>query len=463
MANKSISGVHTDVVTVGGDSNTWTMGASATIVSVTYGISVGAGANNNIFNIAGSINAAQGAVMCQAPRMTVNLSQAGHLEGVYGIFMQGTGRLVANVDGEIDGLQYGIGSGAASTRVALGAQGSISGPIGIYVPIGTTFVGDIQGDISNALYGIVSGADDVKIEIGSNAAISAQLGLNLYGTAADVRNNGQIDAIVGMTLGCDDARIVNGTQGEVTSIQYCIATGSDAGEVVRIVNHGVMISSDFGAVVYGDDGDERVVNDGRMVGILSFDDGNDQLDTRGGTVKGIIYGGAGDDTLITDRASHKLTESGGEGTADTVRSTVSYTLSDNVERLFLLGQKDIDATGTTLADILHGNAGDNDIKGLAGADTLYGHKGNDRLFGGADLDADLFYFATGDGKDRVMDYLDGVDQLHLEGWNALTSLTDLKNNHATNQGANLLIEAGGDSLLVLGIHKSDLDAGDVYF
>ena len=127
----------------------------------------------------------------------------------------------------------------------------------------------------------------------------------------------------------------------------------------------------------------------------------------------------------------------------------------------LLGKADINGTGTTLADVLHGNAGDNILKGKAGMDHLYGHKGNDRLFGGGD--ADWFYFSTGDGKDRVMDYVDGSDQLHLEGWNAITSLADLKNNHASNQGGNLLIEAGGDSLLVLGIQKADLDVGDVYF
>jgi Ca2+-binding RTX toxin-like protein len=109
---------------------------------------------------------------------------------------------------------------------------------------------------------------------------------------------------------------------------------------------------------------------------------------------------------------------------------------------------------------LRGNTGANDLKGLAGADAFWGGKGNDRLFGGDG--GDSFHFSTGDGKDRVMDFDAGIDALHLEGWTTLADLDDLKNHFATDRGNNLVIKAGNDSLTILGIHKADLDATNVF-
>jgi Ca2+-binding RTX toxin-like protein len=81
-------------------------------------------------------------------------------------------------------------------------------------------------------------------------------------------------------------------------------------------------------------------------------------------------------------------------------------------------------TGTSLDDFLHGNSGDNQLKGLAGIDNLWGHKGNDKLSGGGD--GDHFHFATGDGKDVITDFTDASDFLRQEDWKAITSFSDLK-------------------------------------
>jgi hypothetical protein len=59
-----------------------------------------------------------------------------------------------------------------------------------------------------------------------------------------------------------------------------------------------------------------------------------------------------------------------------------------------------------------------------------------------------------------MDYDDTMDIIDLSDWNAITSLSDLKSHHAHNQGSDVIIEAGGDSLLIKGVHESDLDTGD---
>jgi len=355
----------------------------------------------------------------------------------YGFYGAGQDHNAITVKGDIYAQDGAIYCDGIATRTVVDKGGLLSGYYGVYY----------AGDHSRAT---------------NNGTIYAYYGL--YADAGQIRfvNNGLINAnFYGVYLADASDTFTNGRKGLIHTDGYAIErTGGAAGQHTITINHGLVSGGQY--AFDSSNSDDTLVNDGRLIGTIAMGNGDDTLDTRGGVVKGVIEMAGGDDTLFTDRASHVLTEALGDGT-DTVKSTVSYTLSPNVERLFLLGNTDINGKGNARADKLHGNSGDNDLKGMAGADDLWGHKGNDRLFGGADLDADLFYFSTGDGKDKVMDYVDGADQLHLEGWNALTSLTDLKNNHATNQGGNLLIEAGGDSLLVLGINKSDLDAGDVYF
>jgi hypothetical protein len=221
-----------------------------------------------------------------------------------------------------------------------------------------------------------------------------------------------------------------------------ILASTSAGHNFKIVNHGTVISSDVGYAIVGGDGNEKVVNDGLLNGAIVLGGGDDVLDGLGGSVKGDILGGLGDDTLITDKTSHKLVENGGEGT-DTVKSSANYTLSAEVEKLFLIGNGDVDGTGNAIGNILRGNSGDNKLKGLGGAD--------------------VFRFSTGGGDDTVLDLATGVDDINLSDWDAISNFTKLL-NHAQNDGnGNVVIEAGGDSLKIANMLKGDLDVNDFIF
>jgi Ca2+-binding RTX toxin-like protein len=81
-----------------------------------------------------------------------------------------------------------------------------------------------------------------------------------------------------------------------------------------------------------------------------------------------LAGGAGNDVYEIHRASDVIVEQAGQGT-DTVRSSVSLALADNVENLSLTGVASINATGNALGNLLAGNAGDNVLDGLGGVDT----------------------------------------------------------------------------------------------
>lgn len=92
-------------------------------------------------------------------------------------------------------------------------------------------------------------------------------------------------------------------------------------------------------------------------------DYDDEL--QGNTGANKVFGGfGGDDTYVTD-GGDTIVEAAGKGT-DSVRSSVSHTLSANVENLTLTG------TGNCLANVITGNTGINELNG----------GGDDRLTGG---------------------------------------------------------------------------------
>lgn len=347
--------------------------------------------------------------------------------------------ITVNVDGSVAGYQAAIYLMGANARVNISNTGEISG-----------------------VYGVAVGGNNARV-VNDGAFTSSMYGLAaMGGENSTLQNNGSITAAVGIfAQGADDIDLINGARGTIIGMQYGLAVDLDPGDTARIVNHGkVQVTYDVGFAVRGSDGDETVINDGVMLGSVDLSGGNDILDNRGGTIKGSIIGDFGDDTLIVDSAKTKLVESTGEGT-DTIKSTVSYTLSANVEKLFLLGNKDIEGNGNVSANILHGNAGDNILRGKAGIDNLFGHKGNDRLFGGTE--ADIFHFSKGDGNDKVMDFETTIDDIDLSGWAAISDFATLF-SHAKNDGdGNVVIKVGTDSLTIVDMVKGDLDANDFIY
>ena len=237
----------------------------------------------------------------------------------------------------------------------------------------------------------------------------------------------------------------------------------------------------------------------------------------GGEGADSMAGGAGNDTYVVDNAADQVVEAAGEGT-DTVRASLTYRLTDNVEHLTLTGEAAINGTGNGLANTLTGNSGNNILEGGKGNDTLMGEAGNDTLMGGAGKDtllggagkdwlnggegadsmaggagndtyvvdnaADQVVEAAGEGTDTVLASLtyrlaDNVEHLTLTGAAAINGIGNgLANALTGNSGNNTLEggkgndtlsgEAGNDTLLggagndrlLGGAGKDRLNGGD---
>jgi Ca2+-binding RTX toxin-like protein len=150
----------------------------------------------------------------------------------------------------------------------------------------------------------------------------------------------------------------------------------------------------------------------------------------GNTATNVLTGMSGDDTYIVDSILDEIVEAAAGG-IDTVKSSASYTLSANVENLFLTGANAINGTGNSLSNQIVGNSGSNIIDGGGGDDTLSGGVGND-----------TYIFGIGSGQDVITDN-DGlpgnIDTIQLSAGIAPSNIRvfrDYSNLYLTINGTN---------------------------
>ncbi|MBY5284947.1 hypothetical protein F2Y95_25265 [Aphanizomenon flos-aquae CCAP 1446/1C] len=179
----------------------------------------------------------------------------------------------------------------------------------------------------------------------------------------------------------------------------------------------------------------------------------------GGTGADTLIGGLGNDVYYVDNAGDTVTELLNEGT-DTVYSTISYTLTGNVEKLILQGTTAINGTGNELNNTITGNSVDNTLIDGVGNDTLNGGTGADALIGGVGNDiyyvddsGDIVTELLNEGTDTVYStvsytLVSNVEKLTLQGTTAINGTGNALNNTITgNSGDNILIgDLGNDTL-----------------
>ena len=160
------------------------------------------------------------------------------------------------------------------------------------------------------------------------------------------------------------------------------------------------------------------------VNTLTGTEQNDWIDSKGGA--DTLTGRLGDDTYVVRHEQAQVVEKANGG-IDQIRSSVNYTLPDNVENLLLLGTLNVNGTGNAQANNVVGNWGNNVITGGLANDVLTGDKG-----------MDTFIINRGDGSDIITDFQTG-DAVQLNGYGFST--------FAEVQSA--MTEVGDDTYLAL--------------
>ena len=164
------------------------------------------------------------------------------------------------------------------------------------------------------------------------------------------------------------------------STQTSIGEGTD-----RLYDIQDIIGSVGQDTLVGDDGvnslrggaDNDLLIGGLGADILMGEDGNDTM-----------LGGLGNDIYYVENAGDVITEKLNEGT-DVVNSSITYSLSANVENLTLTGTTAINGIGNNLNNTITGNESNNILTGNAGNDVLNGGIGIDTMLGG--IGNDTYY------------------------------------------------------------------------
>ena len=205
----------------------------------------------------------------------------------------------------------------------------------------------------------------------------------------------------------------------------------------------------------------NVMTGNGLVNNLQGGAGHDTLD--GGAGADVMVGGTGNDTYTVDDPGDQVTEALNAG-ADTVLSSVTYQLSNNIEKLTLTGGSNINGTGNALNNILTGNSGTNVLTGGLGNDIYVVQNETDSVVENGNEGTDVVQslaatFALGGNVEHLT--LLGDADLAGTG-NALNNI--ITGNEGDNtldggDGNDVLGGSGGDDVLLGGVGVDQLIGG----
>ena len=328
-----------------------------------------------------------------------------------------------------------------------------------------TYVVDAASDVVTE--SLNSGTDTVQSSITYSLGANVE-NLTLTGTAAI---NGTGNALDNVLTGNSAANTLTGGAGNDV---YVIGAGDT---VVETANAGLdTVLSDVTTTLSANvellvlTGASAINGTGNsLANTLSGNSAGNTLD--GGVGADILAGLDGNDTYLVDNAGDLVIELANNG-IDTVQSTVTYTLTANVENLTLTGTAAINGTGNILDNVLLGNGANNTLTGGAGNDMFDGGAGNDTMVGGTGNDTyvvtavgDVVTENANEGTDTVQSslaYILGanVENLTLTGTTAINGTGNSSANVMIgNSGANALTGANGNDTLRGGLGNDTVNGG----
>lgn len=182
--------------------------------------------------------------------------------------------------------------------------------------------------------------------------------------------------------------------------------------------------------MYGGAGNDRMVG-GQGDDMMDGGSGNDRMFGMGGNDR--MTGGDGNDRMV-----------GGKG-RDTMQGDDGNDRmfgGDGVDTMFG-GDGDDLVSGGDNNDMVLGGRGNDRVSGGDGNDIVDGGKGRDVLSGGEGRDQ--FVFHKGDGRDRIVDFEDGVDLIDISSFGAATELPEV-----VDRGADAIVIYEGGRIVIEG-------------
>jgi len=280
------------------------------------------------------------------------------------------------------------------------------------------------------------------------ATIAATLGLNIAAVVDVINGTPDDDALTGT----DGNDIIDGLSG------FDVMTGGNGDDIYYVDSGG------DGIIETSEGGNDTVVanlshslwnhvenltlaeNGGNLNGygnglsnILRGNAWNNILDGRGGS--DTMYGGTGNDIYYVDNVGDIVSENVNEG-VDTTLSSISYTLTDNVETLILTGSEDLYGNGNSDINTIYGNSGNNILDGGANYDSMLGGAGNDIYY--VDHSWDYIVEFANEGTDHVISSVSRMLNDNLEN---LTITGTANINAYGNELSNIIIGNAGDNIL----------------
>ncbi|RME15708.1 MAG: calcium-binding protein [Alphaproteobacteria bacterium] len=362
--------------------------------------------------------------------------------------------------------------------------------------------GAIKGGSAAMSAGVaVSTSSQVLVE--NDGRITGNLGIyGFFSSQIDITNSGKIVAAgTGVVL----SSLVDAGQlhnfGLIRGGENGVHVAAGTSEIVNMgtIKGGGPMGG--GAILY-DSGDNDLTNGGRIVGPVQFDAGADTFHALpGSTLQGTLWMGGGNDTVIAaeqddivfgEAGNDDITGGGGNdelhGGAgdDTLKGSAGADklFGDAGNDLMLGGGGKDRLNGGVGIDILKGEGGADRLNGGDGIDVMLGGGGKDRLNGGLGDDqldggkgndvltgssgSDTFIFNAADantGRDRITDFLDGVDKIDLTSY-AIADYDFFLGAAKSMSHGNTVIDlsaagAGYSGLIVLeGVNAAQITAGD---
>ncbi len=204
--------------------------------------------------------------------------------------------------------------------------------------------------------------------------------------------------------------------------------------------------------LFGGEGHDTL-NGGEGNDTIEGGDGNDVV--TGGTGSDVLSGGAGTDYLSYYHSQEAVQvhlasniATNGDAQGDTISSFEGVSGSNH---------GDDHLQGTSYANTISGNGGNDTIFGYSGNDVIIGGVGNDLLSGGNG--SDTFVFGQGDGSDRISDFQVAED--HIRFTSQGINYADLSITQTT-AGA-LITYDGSNTIELAGVSASDISQDQFIF